>query len=175
VGAAGQDPARRQTQRRVKFLVVAVGHRMPAWVNAGFDEYARRMPRESRIQLIEIKPESRPTESSPASVARIQEAEGKRLIAALPQSCLKVALDERGREASTRELAAMIEDWRRAGGDVAFLIGGADGLAAGLKADASRVWSLSKLTLPHGLVRVVLAEQLYRAMSVIGGLPYHRD
>lgn len=159
----------------MKFVAVAVGHRMPAWVVAGFEEYARRMPREARLTLIEIKPEVRGGNASAAAVARILQSEHRRIAAALPAHCYKVVLDERGRSFSTRQLASRMERWRESGNDVAFVIGGADGTAAALREKADLVWSLSPLTLPHGLARVLLAEQLYRAASILSGHPYHRE
>jgi 23S rRNA (pseudouridine1915-N3)-methyltransferase len=156
----------------VKLFVVAVGHRMPAWVDAGFDEYARRMPREAPLRLVEVKPEPR-GEATP--VERLTETEGKRIRLALPAGCFKVVLDERGRPSTTRELAQRIESWQMDGRDVAFVIGGADGLAPAVTREADWLWSLSPLTLPHGLVRVVVAEQLYRAWSITKNHPYHRE
>ena len=103
------------------------------------------------------------------------EAEGKRILAALPAGCLRVVLDERGTLFSTMDLARRIARWREAGRDVAFIVGGADGLAESVKKAAHLVWSLSPLTLPHGLARVVLAEQLYRADSILHNHPYHRE
>jgi 23S rRNA (pseudouridine1915-N3)-methyltransferase len=153
-------------------VVVAVGHRMPAWVDAGFQEYAKRMPREAAIALAEVKAEPRSEETSPA---RIMDAEAKRIAAAVPKGAIRVVLDERGRMLTTRDLAARIEGWQMEGRDVAFVIGGADGLAPSIKRDADVMWSLSALTLPHGLVRVVLAEQLYRAWSLLRNHPYHRE
>ena len=154
----------------MKFIVVAVGHRMPAWVDAGFAEYAGRMPRDARIQLEALKPAPRG-----GPVKRVLETEGQRILAALPASCFRVALDERGTLVGTLELARRIERWRNAGRDVAFIVGGADGLAESVKKCADLVWSLSPLTLPHGLTRVVLAEQLYRAVSILHNHPYHRE
>ena len=156
----------------VKLLVVAVGHRMPAWVDAGFDEYAKRMPREAPLRLVEVKPEPR-GEATP--VERLTEAEGKRIRSALPAGCFKVVLDERGRNCTTRELSQRMESWQMDGRHVAFVIGGADGLAPALAREADWLWSLSPLTLPHGLVRVVVAEQLYRAWSITKNHPYHRE
>lgn len=157
----------------MKCTIVAVGHRMPAWIGAGFDEYARRMPREMPVRLTEIKPETR-SDDSPGAVRRVLEAEGKRIRAALPAQSLCVVLDERGTQLASRELADRLLDWRMSGRDLAFVIGGADGLDAQVKAGAGLLWSLSRLTLPHGLVRVVLAEQLYRAATIVQGHPYHR-
>lgn len=160
----------------MKFHVVAVGHRMPAWVTAGFEEYAKRMPREARLALREIKPESRGGGATGAqAVERMLAAEHRRIAAALPAGCRTVVLDERGRNFSTRQLADNIAHWQRDGRDVAFIIGSADGTAAALKKEADVLWSLSALTLPHALVRVVLAEQLYRAVSILHNHPYHRE
>lgn len=156
----------------MKLLIVAVGHKMPAWVNEGYTEYAKRMPRETRIELVEIKPEKR---AGGKTKEQVHEAERQRIAAALPANCELVALDERGQEWSTLELAEVLKGWMQGGRDVAFVIGGADGLHPELKRRADRLWSLTRLTLPHGLVRVVLAEQLYRAVTVIQNHPYHRE
>ena len=156
----------------MKLVVAAVGHRMPEWVDAGFGEYARRMPRDARLELVAIKPEGR---GAGRATERLLDAEGKRLLASLPRGCVKVVLDERGTLLTTVLLARRIERWRANGGDVAFLVGGADGLAEDLKRGADFSWSLTPLTLPHGLARVVLAEQLYRAVSILHNHPYHRE
>lgn len=156
----------------MKLRILAVGSRMPGWVDAAFGDYAKRMPREARIELVEIKPEKR---VGGKTVVQIQEAERTRILAALPQGSEPVALDERGGEMSTLELAESMKGWLAGGRDVAFVIGGADGLHEEVKRRAHRLWSLSRLTLPHGLVRVMLAEQLYRAMTVIQNHPYHRE
>ena len=152
--------------------LLAVGTRMPGWVAEGFAEYARRMPRECRLELVEIAADPR-TKNSP--VARIKSAECGRLLSAVPRGALTVALDERGQSWSTRELADRLENWLAGGRDVALLVGGPDGLDADCLDTAEQRWSLSPLTLPHPLVRVVVAEQLYRAWSLIQGHPYHRD
>jgi 23S rRNA (pseudouridine1915-N3)-methyltransferase len=157
----------------VKLSVLAVGHRMPAWVTAGFEEYARRMPREMPLQLKELKPAQR--SNATGDTARWLQSEGERINAAAPAGVMRVVLDEHGRTFPSRVLAGHLELWRGDGRDVAFIIGGADGLAPEIKAGAGLLWSLSPLTLPHGLVRVVLAEQLYRAASLLAGHPYHRD
>ena len=143
---------------------------MPAWVNAGFAEYADRMPREARMELIALKPAARG-----APLQRMLDAEGKRILAALPADCIRVVLDERGTVLSTMDLARRVARWRESGRDVAFVVGGADGLAESVRKAANPVWSLSPLTLPHGLARVVLAEQLYRADSILHNHPYHRE
>lgn len=168
-------PYRQRSLCRVKFVVAAVGHRMPAWIQAGFDEYARRMPRDAQLAVKEIKPAPRRKDLGAMAVKRLLQTEHERIIAALPAGCYKVVLDERGAGWSTRELAERIARWREFGRDVGFIIGGADGTAAALKEEADLLWSVSPLTLPHGLVRIVLAEQLYRAVSLLSGHPYHRD
>jgi 23S rRNA (pseudouridine1915-N3)-methyltransferase len=157
----------------VKLAILAVGHRMPAWVDAAFGEYAKRMPREMPLQLKELKPAQR--SSATGDTARWMQAEAERIEAAVPQGALRVVLDEHGRSFPTRGLADHLRRWRNDGRDIVFIIGGADGLADTVKAQADLLWSLSPLTLPHGLVRVVLAEQLYRAASLLAGHPYHRD
>jgi 23S rRNA (pseudouridine1915-N3)-methyltransferase len=154
----------------VKFLVVAVGHRMPPWVDAGFSEYAGRMPREARVELYAVKPAPRG-----GAVKRVLDIEAGRIQATLPAGCVKVVLDERGTLVRTMDLARRIARWRETGRDVAFIVGGADGLAESVKNSAEFTWSLSPLTLPHGLARVVLAEQLYRAHSILHNHPYHRE
>ena len=156
----------------MKLRVVAVGVRMPRWVNEAFDEYAKRMPRDLRMELVEIRPEPR-SQGKPS--AKLLEAEAARLLRALPRECARVALDERGRALSSAGLARLLAAQRRDGGDAAFLIGGADGLAPSAKSGAQLVLSLSAMTLPHGLARVLLAEQLYRASSILHNHPYHRE
>ena len=156
----------------MKLWILAVGNKMPGWVNEAFAEYAKRMPREARIELLEIKPEKR---AGGKTVEQMQASEMERILAALPAGATPVMLDERGQEMSTLELSGDMKIWLQDGCDVAFVIGGADGLHPNLRQRASRLWSLSRLTLPHGMVRVLLAEQLYRAMTVIQGHPYHRE
>jgi 23S rRNA (pseudouridine1915-N3)-methyltransferase len=158
----------------LKLIIIAVGHRAPAWVDAGFNEYARRMPREARLELIAIRPEPRGSDAErPAGTKRILDAEAKRIAAALPERGFTVVLDQRGRSCTTEALAAHLAEWQSRG-DVAFVIGGADGVSDTILQAADFRWSLSALTLPHALVRVILAEQLYRALSLRNGLPYHR-
>ena len=156
----------------MKLLVVAVGTRMPGWVDEAFSEYAKRMPRTARIELVEIKPEPR-AQCKPT--AKLLEAEARRAEAALPPGCSVIALDERGRQLTTAELAKWLARRIDSGIDTAFLIGGADGLAASIKARAEMRLALSAMTLPHGLARVLLAEQLYRAASILQNHPYHRE
>jgi len=155
----------------MRTLVVAVGTRMPPWVESGFEQYAQRMPREARFELVEIKPERR---SAAVSVERAMVRESERIEAALPAACTRIVLDERGTMLDSIRFARELERWRAAGRDLAFLIGGADGLSAGVKAAAHATISLSPMTLPHGLARVLLAEQLYRAHTISTAHPYHR-
>ena len=145
---------------------------MPAWVDAGFEEYARRMPRTLPVRLLEVKPEPR---GAATPVERLAQAEAKRIGSAFPADCVKAVLDERGRGCTTRELAQRIADWQLQSRDGAFVIGGADGVTPSLREQADWLWSLSPLTLPHGLVRVIVAEQLYRASSILANHPYHRQ
>lgn len=156
----------------MKLWLVTIGHKMPDWITTGFNEYAKRMPREARIELVEIKPEPRTTGKN---VAQIMEAEAQRILAALPQDALRIALDERGTHLTTRQMAQQMQDWLRGGRDVAFIIGGADGLHESVKSSAQQLLALSAMTLPHGLVRILLAEQLYRAHSLLHNHPYHRE
>ena len=158
----------------MKFRIVAVGHRMPAWINAGFDEYAQRMPRDARIELIEIKPAAR-SGGGDKSTQQWLAIEAVRICAAMTTRAYKVVLDERGKALATADLARRIERWKQDGVNIEFIIGGADGTAQAVREDADLVLSLSTLTLPHGLCRVMLAEQLYRAMSLLAGHPYHRE
>jgi len=160
----------------MRLIICCVGHRTPAWVSAGFDDYARRMPRETPMHLIEVRPERRPAKApSPASLARMLATEAIRIRAALPPVCTVVALDEAGSSFTTSQFARRLEAFRREGRDVAFVIGGADGLDQGLKQSAALLLSLSPLTLPHQLVRVLLVEQLYRCASLLHQHPYHRE
>lgn len=152
--------------------MAAVGTRLPDWMNAGFAEYAKRMPRELPLELAEIKPEPRTTGKT---VAAMMAAEAKRIEAALPPRCRRIALDERGEALDTQALAQRLGQWQDGGDDIAFLIGGPDGLDPALKQGAHEKLRLSSLTLPHGLARVVLAEAIYRAHSLRCGHPYHRD
>jgi 23S rRNA (pseudouridine1915-N3)-methyltransferase len=154
----------------VKLRVVALGHRMPAWVDAGFADYERRMPRDYAVELVELKPASR--EGRPLD--QVLEAEAARIDDACAGHRV-IACDERGRAWSTRQLADALRAWHDDDERVAFVIGSADGLAARIRDKASLLLSLSAFTLPHALVRVVLAEQLYRAVSLVNGHPYHRE
>lgn len=145
---------------------------MPGWVNAAYEEYARRMPPDMVFALNEIKPGHR---VAGEDGARARQHEAERILAALPPGSIPVVLDERGVQATTRELAEWIRRWMDEGVSPVFVIGGADGLDDNVKMRAHKLMGVSRLTLPHALVRVVLAEQLYRAVSILKGHPYHRD
>ena len=155
----------------MKVRIVALGHRMPAWVAAGYADYAKRLPREYAIDLIELKPEAR---DRGRPIAQLLAAEAARVRSACAGYRM-IALDERGAPWTTRELADRIARWRDEAIDAAFVIGSADGLDAALKRDAHDRIAISALTLPHALVLVVLVEQVYRAVSMVSGHPYHRE
>jgi 23S rRNA (pseudouridine1915-N3)-methyltransferase len=155
----------------MKLRIISVGHKMPAWVEVACTDYVKRMPRELSIEIIEIKPEKR---AAGNSTDNIQALEAKRIAEAAGKDFL-VACDERGAEISTLQLADKLKSWQTLGRDVSIVIGGADGLHASLKQRADWLFGLSKLTLPHAFVRVLLCEQLYRAHSVNLGHPYHRE
>lgn len=155
----------------MKIRLLAVGQKMPGWVETGYADYATRMPPECRLELMEI-PLAQRAKSQP--VARAMQQEGERILAALTGSEQLIALDVRGKTWSTEQLADEMSGWLQEGRDIALAIGGPDGLADDVLNRAERRWSLSPLTLPHPLVRIVLAEQLYRAMSILKNHPYHR-
>ena len=150
----------------MKLRLIAIGTRLPSWADEAVAEYAKRFPRHCRLEVVEIPAAKRP---SADAVAR----EAKALMQAAGENEL-IALDRRGQAWSSEALAAQLEHWMTGGRDVAFVIGGADGLDATVIERARAVWSLSALTLAHALARVVVAEQLYRAYSIHAGLPYHR-
>jgi 23S rRNA (pseudouridine1915-N3)-methyltransferase len=156
----------------MKLHLIAVGHKMPGWVDAGFDDYVRRMPPDLPLRFTAIKPGHR---TAGEDGARARQVEAERILAALPEGSVAVVLDERGTQVTTRELAQWMQGWMGEGVSPAFVIGGADGLDDRVKARAGRLMGLSRLTLPHALARVVLAEQLYRAACILKGHPYHRD
>ena len=156
----------------MRLNIVAIGQRMPAWVSEAWSEYARRLTRSVTLELREVPAIKRIRN---ADIESIREREGLALLAATPSSTRVYALDEKGKQWSTLQLAERMRDWMREGGDVSFLVGGPDGLSGECLKKASGLWSLSRLTLPHPLVRVVLAEQLYRAWTVTQNHPYHRE
>lgn len=151
--------------------LISVGNRMPDWVKSGYDEYAKRLPRECELLLREILPGQR---GKNCDVVRIIKEEGDRMNAAIPANAHIVALDLAGKQWTTPDLALALERWLTIGKPIALLIGGPDGLAAAAKARAVETWCLSPLTFPHPLVRIIVAEQLYRAWSILHNHPYHR-
>lgn len=159
----------------MKLRIISVGHKMPTWVEMACAEYTKRMPREVAVEIVDIKPEKR---AAGNSTENIQLIEAKRILESVGRDYL-VALDERGNEITTLQLAEKLSNWLAGdvtgGRDIALVIGGADGLHASVKQKADWLWGLSKLTLPHGMVRIMLAEQLYRAHSIIQNHPYHRE
>lgn len=157
--------------RRMQIHLISVGNRMPGWVQQGYDEYAKRLPRECELILKEIAPGKRTKNSD---IDRIVKDEGERMITAIPQGSHVVTLDIPGKPWSTPELADAMRRWLESGQHVSLLVGGPEGLADSAKQLARESWSLSKLTFPHPLVRIVVAEQLYRAWSILHNHPYHR-
>lgn len=155
----------------MKVRLLAVGNRMPDWVERGVEEYRKRLPRDFALEIVEIAPGAR---GKNADVARAVAQEGQRMRERLRPGERLVALEVQGQSWSTERLAREADQWRHAGGDVALLVGGPDGLDPGLSASTHQRWSLSPLTLPHPLVRLILAEQLYRAWTLLIGHPYHR-
>ncbi len=155
----------------MRLRIISVGRKMPAWVDTACSDFIKRMPRELSVEMTDIKPEKR---AAGNSTENIQQIESKRIIEAVGKDYL-VACDERGSEITTLQLADKLQTWQSLGRDVSIVIGGADGLHDSVKQQAGFLWGLSKLTLPHAFVRVLLCEQLYRAYSVNQGYPYHRE
>lgn len=156
----------------MRLIIAAVGTRMPGWVEEGFKEFAKRLPRECPLELLEVKAEPRTTGKTPAAM---MQAEAERLRSAIPARRRLVILDEHGDDLTTLKLTERLKRWQQMGDDVALVIGGPDGLAPDFKQEADEKIRLSSLTLPHAMVRVILAEALYRAWSVVNNHPYHRE
>ena len=155
----------------MKLLLVAVGQRQPAWADTAYADFAKRFPPEMRLELKAVKAEPRGSKTAEQLMA----AEATRIEAALPRGVRRVVLDEHGERVTTLALSARLQAWQRDGRDVALLIGGPDGLDVSLKSSADETLRLSELTLPHAFVRVLLAEALYRAWTVMVNHPYHRE
>lgn len=151
--------------------LIAVGTKMPKWVVEGFNEYTRRMPSECSIKLHEI---NLPKRGKNNSAEKLRAQEGEKMASLIPKGARQVALEVKGANWSTEKLAERLQFWMESGQDIALLVGGPDGIEPSLSAQSDEKWSLSPLTLPHPLVRVVLAEQLYRAWTILKGHPYHR-
>jgi 23S rRNA (pseudouridine1915-N3)-methyltransferase len=156
----------------MKIRILAVGQKMPKWVQQTFAEYNKRLIKPQQLELIEIAPEHR---SKSSNTQKAMEAEGKRIISSLKANEKMVLLDEFGKSLSTKFLAESIQKWQLNSDDIAIVIGGADGVSTEVKNRAQTKWSLSQLTFPHPLVRVILVEQIYRAYSLISNHPYHRE
>jgi len=156
----------------VRLVLCAVGQKMPAWADEAYEDFAKRFPPEMRLELKAVKAEPRTTGKS---TEQLMAAEAQRLDAACPKGARRVVLDERGERVTSKQLAQRLETWRGDGRDVAIFIGGPDGLDDSIKLRADEKLRLSDLTLPHAFVRVLLAEGLYRAWSVMEGHPYHRE
>ena len=155
----------------MKIQLLAVGTKMSAWVTTGFMQYNKRMPNEMRVELVELSLGHR---GKGAEVAKAIKREGDAMLAAIPSGDLIVALEVTGEKWSTPQLATKMRGWQMKGRNVSLLVGGPDGLDPRCTAAADQVWSLSALTLPHPMVRILLSEQLYRAWTVIQGHPYHK-
>ena len=155
----------------MKLNLLAVGNKMSAWVNDGYQEYAKRFPKDCQLTLQEISPAKRGKSGSPT---QWMQEEGKRILSAIPRDHHVVSLEVEGKPWSTEQLAQQMQSWLTDGRDVSLLVGGPDGLAQQCRERADQKWSLSALTLPHPIFRVVLAEQLYRAWTVLQNHPYHR-
>lgn len=156
----------------MRLHVIAIGDRLVDWQSAACDDYARRFARPWSVQVSGLRAEPR---SEGRSVERMAAHEGERLLAAVPRGARRVVLDERGRSHSTRQFADRLRDWQTDSSDVAFLLGGPDGHAQAVRDGADFLLALSPMTLPHGLARVLLLEQLYRATTILAGHPYHRE
>jgi 23S rRNA (pseudouridine1915-N3)-methyltransferase len=152
--------------------LIAVGKRMPAWIEAGFKEYAKRLPKNINFNLIEINPAIR---SKNNNTENFKLKEEENINGSLSQSSIIIALDEHGKSISSQSLADQLQTWNDDNQHINLIIGGADGLSDGIKNKANQLWSLSEMTLPHGLVRVMVVEQLYRAWTITQNHPYHRE
>ena len=155
----------------MRIRIIAVGTKMPAWVETGYAEYAKRMPRDCVVELVELPLAQR---GKNTDIARAMEKEGEEMLAAIGKGEQVIALDVKGKSWSTEQLAEQMANWRMSGNNYCLLIGGPDGLAPQCLAQAHVRWSLSALTLPHPLVRIVVIEQLYRACSILQNHPYHK-
>lgn len=155
----------------MRIRIIALGTKMPAWVEAGYEEYAKRLPRDWAVEMLALPLASR---GKSTSAAAVMEKEADSMLAAIGKGDKVVALEVNGRPWSTEQLAQQLDDWRMTGANYSLLIGGPDGLAQRCRDRADLQWSLSPLTLPHPLVRIVVIEQLYRAYSLLHNHPYHK-
>lgn len=156
----------------MRIHLIAVGQKMPGWVTEAWKDYAGRLSGDCSLDLIEIPAQKR---TKGADLARIARDEGAKMLAAIPPRCRVVALDERGKQHDTRQLSGRLDSWMQSGQDIALLVGGPEGLSDECKQKAEETWGLSNLTLPHPMVRVIVAESLFRAWSLLHNHPYHRE
>lgn len=155
----------------MKVNLIAIGTKMPNWINEGFATYAKRLPHSLQLHLIEVEG---PKHHKNGSISQWMEQEAERLLAAVPANNVIIALDRQGKAINSGGLAETLQEHQDSGRDISLLVGGPEGLAESCLKQANRIWSLSDLTLPHALVRVVVAEQIYRAWSIMSRHPYHR-
>jgi 23S rRNA (pseudouridine1915-N3)-methyltransferase len=155
----------------MKIRILTVTHKSPAWIQEGYNEYAKRLPPTCALEIVEIPAEKR---TPNADIKRLTEREGTKLLSAIKPNHRVIALHVKGKLWSTDELARKLADWRQDGRNIDLLIGGPEGLSLGCLQKAELAWSLSPLTFPHFLVRLIVAEQIYRAFSILNQHPYHR-
>jgi len=155
----------------MQIYLIAVGQKMPLWISTGYSDYAQRLPPECTLKLIEIPAEKR---NKSTNIKKALQKEGERILSAIPKNTLVIVMDIKGQYWDTPQLAERLNNWMHDGRDITLIVGGADGLDQACKLKSESSWSLSPLTLPHPLVRVLLAEQLYRAWSILNNHPYHR-
>lgn len=156
----------------MRLYILAVGHKMPSWISDGFSAFSKRMPAHLKLQLVELQPELRSRQNQ--DTQQLKSSEASRIRKALPEQAITIALEVTGKTWSTEQLADRFSEWMHSGRDLCFIIGGADGLDDEFSRSCNFRWSLGAITLPHGLVRVILAEQLYRISTILAGHPYHR-
>mgnify|MGYP003956081343 FL=1 len=156
----------------MQFDLIAIGKRMPAWVDSAFNEYSKRLPKKINFNLIEIAPAARSKNRNSKQLKKIEE---EKFTTSITNNSLVIALDEKGKSISSRELSIALQTWIDNQQHVSILVGGPDGLSPSIKDKADEIWSLSKMTLPHNLARIVIIEQIYRAWSIINCHPYHRE
>ena len=155
----------------MQFDLIAIGKRMPAWIDSAFCEYSKRLPESINFNLIEVAPATR---SKNKNLEQLKKIEEEKINAVIASNNLIIALDEKGKTISSNSLSVQLQTWMDDQQHISILIGGADGLSLSIKNKADQIWSLSEMTLPHGLVRIIMIEQLYRAWSIINRHPYHR-
>lgn len=155
----------------LKIYFLALGHKLPSWVNAGIEEYTKRMPPEARVEVIELKPEVRASRTT----ERVLALEAERIRAAIPKGAMPIVCDEKGKTLTTPMLSLWMGEWMRDGINPCFIVGSADGLSTEIKQSAAHMVALSGCVLPHAMVRLILAEQAYRAWSLLHNHPYHRE